>query len=148
MIGTILPMPMPSSLLAPVFTLGAKNPVDHVVNHPWLTVDGWWVWTANATTLVLAGIVMCTLGPWVAKQIQTGEPEEGNERYFTSSRFAQTIEVIAIYQRENTVRPLLHDRTERCMPFLWALFFFVLVNLLVDLLYLAIDPRLRVKEAA
>ena len=27
-------------------------------------------------------------------------------------------------------------------------FFFVLVNMLVDLLYLVIDPRLRVKEAA
>ena len=27
-------------------------------------------------------------------------------------------------------------------------FFFVLVNLIVDLLYVAIDPRLRVKEAA
>lgn len=117
----------------PMLTLAAENPVDHVVNHPWLTIDGWWVWTANATTLVLAGIVMCTLGPWIAKQIQTGEPDEGNERYFTTNRFAQVIEVMAIYLRENTVRPLLHNRTERFMPFLWTLFFFILVNNLIGL---------------
>mgnify|MGYP006266634465 CR=1 FL=1 len=125
--------PLISPWLTPGPTLGAENPVDHVVNHAWLTVDGWWVWSANATNLVLAGLIMCTLGPWVAKRIQTGAPEEGNERYFTTSRFAQLIEVISVYLRENTVRPLLHDRTEKFMPFLWTLFFFILVNNLLGL---------------
>ncbi|MEM0982988.1 MAG: F0F1 ATP synthase subunit A [Planctomycetota bacterium] len=121
-------------MLQSLLTLAADNPVDHVVNHPWWVVDGWWLWSGNTANLVLSGLILCILGPWVANQIATGDEDEGNERYFVKSRFAQMIEVIAVYLRENTCRPLLHERTDRFMPFLWTLFFFILVNNLLGLI--------------
>lgn len=116
-------------------TLAADSPIGHVVNHPFTYFgDGWWLWNAHVGTLVLSGLILIILGPMVAKQIATGPETEGNERYLTKGRFAQTIEVICLYLREKAVRPLLHDRTDRFMPFLWTVFFFILVNNLIGLI--------------
>ena len=115
--------------------LAAENPVDHVVNHPWLVTDsGLWIWSAQQTNLVIAGLIMLILGPWLVRQIGTGPAEEGNERYVTKNTFAHMIEVIAVYLRDQVVEPLLHGRTARYMPFLWTLFFFILVNNLLGLI--------------
>ncbi|MBX3315973.1 MAG: F0F1 ATP synthase subunit A [Phycisphaeraceae bacterium] len=121
--------------LATLFTLAADNPVDHVVNHPFLKTDsGLWLWSAHVGTLVLAGLILLILGPSIARQIGTGPESEGNDRYITKGRLAQTVEVICLYLREKAVRPLLHDRTDRFMPFLWTVFFFILVNNLLGLI--------------
>ena len=44
------------------------------------------------------------------------------------------IEVICDYLRENTVRPLIGERTNKMMPFLWTIFFFILANNLIGLI--------------
>lgn len=117
------------------FTLAADSPVAHVVNHPFTSIgDGWWLWNAHVGTLVASGLIMLILGPMVAKSIATGPETEGTDRYIAKGRFAQTIEVICLYLREKAVRPLLHDRTDRFMPFLWTVFFFILVNNLLGLI--------------
>ena len=124
MIGRMLELAAPA----------AANPVDHVVNHSFVTnEDGLWVWSAQLGTLVLAGIVTILLGLWVAKRVQTGPESEGNDRYITKNPFAHMIEVIASYLRDSVVRPLLGERTDRFMPFLWTLFFFILVNNMLGL---------------
>jgi F-type H+-transporting ATPase subunit a len=121
--------------LTSALILAADNPVDHVVNHAWIVTDsGWWIWSAQQTNLVLSAIIMLGLAPWLARQIGTGPAEEGNDRYVTKNVFAHMIEVIAVYLRDQVVRPLLHERTERYMPFLWTLFFFILVNNLLGLI--------------
>lgn len=115
--------------------LASDNPVDHVVNHPFfVTENGLWLWSAQQTNLVLAGAIMLALGPWVANRIRTGLASEGNERYVTRNVFAHLIEVIAVYLRDQVARPILGGRTDRYMPFLWTLFFFILVNNLLGLL--------------
>jgi F-type H+-transporting ATPase subunit a len=118
-----------------LFTLAASNPVDHVVNHATVVSEGgWWIWSAQQTNLVIAGVIVLVLGPWLAKHIGTGPETEGNDRYITKNVFAHMIEVIALYLRENVVRPLLHERTEKFMPYLWTLFFFILVNNMLGLI--------------
>ncbi len=117
-----------------LLTLGASDPVAHVVNHKAIaTPDGWWIWSANMGNLLVAAIILLTVGPWVARKIATGPESEGSERYLTRSRFASMIEVICVYLREETVRPLLGARTDRFMPFLWTIFFFILVNNLLGM---------------
>jgi F-type H+-transporting ATPase subunit a len=116
-----------------LFTL-ASDPLDHVVNHKAImTPDGWWVWSGNQGVLALTGLVMVVVGMWAAGKIRTGPKGEGAEAYVTKNRFAHMIEVIATYLREEVARPLLHDRTEKLMPFLWTVFFFILVNNILGL---------------
>ncbi|HYD02063.1 MAG TPA: F0F1 ATP synthase subunit A [Phycisphaerales bacterium] len=116
---------------------GADDPLGHVVNksHPaWQTKDGWWLWSSNQGTLVLAGLILILVGLWVASKVKTGDTSQGSEAYVTRNRFAHMIEVICVYLREEVARPLLHDRTDKLMPFLWTIFFFVLVNNLLGLI--------------
>jgi len=116
--------------------LGATdNPVPHAVNHGFFSTDsGWWIWSAHQGNLVISGIILLLVGPWVARKIGTGPEQEGPDRYLTTNRFAHMVEVICVYLRDEMVRPLLHDRTDRFMPFLWTLFFFILVNNLLGMI--------------
>jgi len=111
------------------------NPLSHVLPHPFVVAeDGTWMWDTTMGNLVLSALIMITLGVWIAGKIATGPAEQGHDRYVTRNSFAHMVEVICVYLREQTVRPMLGDRTDRFMPFLWTLFFFILVNNLLGLI--------------
>jgi len=117
-----------------LITLAETGPDAHVYNHAWWQIGGWWIWSSNMGNLLLSALILLFAGPWVASRIATGAATEGNDRYVTRNRFAHMIEVICVYLREETVRPLLLGRTERFMPILWTLFFYILVNNLLGLI--------------
>jgi len=123
-----------NGIIGNTLTLAATNPVDHVVNHPFWVVDGYWIWSAHIGNLVLSAIICIAGGLWFARQVATGPESEGNDRFITRNKFAHMIEVIAVYLRDQIVEPLLHERTARFMPFLWTLFFFILVNNMLGLI--------------
>lgn len=114
---------MMTGLMDSVLTLGAGNPVEHVINHLFpgaQTESGWWLWSSNQTNLVLSGIICLAVGAWAAREIRTGAEAEGHDRYITKNPFAGMIEVISLYLRDEICKPLLHGRTDRFMPFLWT----------------------------
>ncbi|HVU63149.1 MAG TPA: F0F1 ATP synthase subunit A [Phycisphaerales bacterium] len=124
--------------------LASENPVDHVVNSApqWgigklFGMDNVWLWNAHVGTLLLAGIITVVLLWWAATKIRTGPEAEGSGRFVTSNPLAHAIEVILTYLRDDTARPLLGDRTDKFMPFLWTVFFFILINNLLGLVPVA-----------
>lgn len=120
-------------LTSPIF-LAAADPVQHVINHKTWVIGDVWAWSAIQTNLVLTAIIMIVGFKWIASKIETGPESEGGDRYVTKSSIAGMIEVICLYLRDEMVRPLLRDRTDRMMPFLWTLFFFILINNLLGLI--------------
>lgn len=121
----------------PIF-LAAANPVEHAVNQPfWVTPGGWWVWSAHMGNLVVSALILIPLMLWVARSIAPGPESMGADRYLPRNKFAHTIEVICIYLRDQAVKPLLGARTDRFMPFLWTVFFFILINNLLGLVPIA-----------
>jgi F-type H+-transporting ATPase subunit a len=125
-------------MLLDVLTLAAANPVDHVVNQHFFSTDlfgmkGVWLWSSHVGNLILSGIITVGVLWFAASKIKTGPASQGTGRYVTSNPFAHMIEVICTYLRDGTVRPLLGDRTDKFMPFLWTIFFFILVNNLLGL---------------
>ncbi len=122
-----------------IFTLAAGDPVSHVANHKFAVMDvlgikDVWVWSGHIGNLLLTGLILCLLGPWVARQIATGPASEGNDRYVTKNKFAHMLEVLCSYLRDEVARPLLGSRTDRFLPFLWTLFFFIWVNNLLGMI--------------
>lgn len=116
-------------------TLAASDPVAHVINHPWIvSASGWWIWSSTQTNLVLSGIILIAVGLLVARAVQTGPESEGHARYVTRNPFLHMIEVICSYLKDNTIRPLLGRRADAMAPFLWTLFFFILVNNLLGMI--------------
>ncbi|MFI4860789.1 MAG: F0F1 ATP synthase subunit A [Phycisphaerales bacterium JB063] len=69
----------------------------------------------------------------VARAMQP-RPEEGAKGYVTRSRFGGFFELILVYLRDEAVRPLLHEKTDKYIGFLWSLFFFILFGNLVGML--------------
>ncbi len=125
-----------------VLTLAESNPVDHVVNAAphasWAIGDlfgmhGVWLWSSHVGTLLLAGLLTVIVLWWASTHIATGPESQGTSRYLTTNKFAHMIEVICLYLRDTTVRPLLEGRTDKFMPFLWTVFFFILFNNLLGL---------------
>ncbi|MFN5944558.1 MAG: F0F1 ATP synthase subunit A [Phycisphaerae bacterium] len=134
-----------------LFTLAADDPSQHVYNHKFITkpiespdfMVKWfgspehvdmWLWSGNQGNLILSGILLILLGLFVANKIKTGAASEGTDRYVTKNKFAHMVEVICVYLREEVARPLLGERTNSLMPFLWTIFFFILVNNLLGLI--------------
>ncbi len=114
--------------------LAFANPAEHVYNHVYLkSADGTWLWSGNQGNLVLSALILIGVGAWAAKKIGTGPASEGTSRYVTSNKFAHMIEVICVYMRDEVAQPLLGSRTAKLMPFLWTIFFFILVNNLLGL---------------
>jgi len=115
-------------------TLAAADPVGHVINHASVKSDGGvWLWSAIQTNMILSALILLFVGLFVAKSVSTGDSTQGHARWITNNPFAHMIEVICDYLRENTIRPLLGGRTDRFAPFLWTLFFFILVNNMLGL---------------
>lgn len=113
----------------------AADPVQHVIPHAFVVNDdGVWLWTTAQTNMVITAVIMLVAGLFIAKAVSTGEEGQGHARWVTNNRFAHMVEVICGYLRETTVRPLLGGRTNAMMPFLWTLFFFILVNNLLGLI--------------
>lgn len=137
-----------------LLTLAAGSPADHVYNHVAIkSADGYWLWSGNQGNLVLSAIILILGGLYVGSRVKTGPESEGNERFITRGKFAQLVEVICVYLRDEVTRPLLGDRTNRLMPMLWTLFFFILINNLLGLLPLLdiqhlLFPHLRDSHAA
>ena len=126
------------STIPTMIMLASQNPVDHMVNQGFWSgrlfgIDNVWLWSAHVGNLVLSGILTILVMAYAAKRISTGPESEGVDRYLTRNSFAHMIEVILVYLRENTVRPLLGSRTDRFMPLLWTFFFFILFNNLLGL---------------
>ncbi len=121
-------------MTSPLLFLASEDPIGHVVNHYAIRSEsGYWLWSGNQGVLLLSGIIMILVGLWAAGKIRTGRKEDGAEAYVTRNRFAHLLEVICVYLREEVARPLLGDRTNKLMPFLWTIFFFILVNNLLGL---------------
>lgn len=129
-----------TSVLSDVLVTLAADPVSHVANHKFLSIPELfglkdvWLLSGHVGNLILTGLILCLVGPWVASKIATGPASEGSSRYVTKNVFAHMIEVVCVYISEQVVRPLLGSRTDRMMPFLWTLFFFIWVNNLLGMI--------------
>lgn len=113
-------------------TLAGASPLDHTLDKN-IVGDGPFALTMNTITLVIAFLAYLWLMNVAAKAIAVGPESEGNERYLTKNRFAQVIEVIVLALRDQFVKPQLGDQTNRFLPFLLTLFFFIWVNNLIGL---------------
>jgi F-type H+-transporting ATPase subunit a len=115
------------NLLTTFSPLAAGDPLDHVVDHAIIVTEGgWWILTNHMVILFLAALLMVIIFPLITR------PYKNNDLVPTGAR--NFFEAIMMFLRNDVVRPVLGDQTDRFMPFLWTLFFFILFNNLIGLL--------------
>jgi F-type H+-transporting ATPase subunit a len=106
--------------------LAAESPMDHVVDHPQIFLHNTAIVTNHMIMLALAAIIMLLVFPWLASVYRDGKQVATGTRNF--------VEAIVVFLRESVCRPVLGKETDRFMPFLWTMFFFILTNNILGLL--------------
>jgi F-type H+-transporting ATPase subunit a len=111
----------------PFHFLAAGDPLEHVVDHPIIVTEGgWWVLTNHMIILCVSAVLMLIIFPLITR------PYRDNDLVPTGTR--NFFEAIMMFLRNDVARPILGEQTDRFMPFLWTLFFFILFNNLIGLL--------------
>ncbi len=115
--------------------LAAEDPTEHVTDLVLIWMDGTPILTMHMVTLAAVSIIFVLAMMHAARAIATGPASLGNERYITKGRFAQMIEALVVYLRDEMLVPVLGEKhTRRYLPFLMTMFFFVLFNNLFGLI--------------
>lgn len=117
-----------------MYLLASDNPLDHVTDLVLFRAAGV-PFTMHTVTLVIITALFVLAMMRAAKAIATGPSSQGNERYITKGRFAQMIEAMVVYLRDEMLNPVLGERdTRKYLPFLMTVFFFILFNNLFGML--------------
>lgn len=117
------------------FLAAANDPTSHSKDIILLRVGDTPVLTMHMLTLILAAGLFLLLMNIVANAMQTGAASEGNERYITKGRFAQMIEAMICWLRDEIIEPILGKATTRAyLPYLLTVFFFIWFNNVLGLI--------------
>src|SRR4051812_16431775 len=103
--------------------LAAADPLDHVLPHRLFDVGPLHVTNQMFMALVAAGLMLLIFPPLFRKPVS--DAPRGTRNFFES---------ILEFLRVEVFRPALKEHTDRFVPFLWTVFFFILFcNLLGQL---------------
>src|SRR5437588_1343686 len=95
--------------------LAATDPLDHVLRHDLFHIGP--VAVSNQMVMaVVAALLMALMFPVLFNRPATEAPH-GTRNFFES---------ILEFLRVEVIRPALKEHTDRFLPFLWTLFFFIL----------------------
>ena len=114
-----------------------SSPLDHVVQHALVTKEAdlglltpegqITVLSDQIVMMIFAGLLLVLLFPMLVRK-RRGTDEVGR---LVPTGFANFLEVICQYLREEVARPALGEHTDRFVKYIWSVFFFVLtINLL------------------
>ncbi len=133
------------------FLLASHDPADHVLPHRFteklFTVPADWdllifkipstdfYFTNHLLMTLVAAAIMIWIFPKLGRRyaaMANRAPEERVPRGFTN-----LIESVMQFIREDVAKPVLGDKTDRFMPFLWTMFFYILINNLLGMIPLS-----------
>ncbi len=109
--------------------LAAADPMQHVLPHEIVRV-GPFSFTNHMLMLLIAAVLMLLVFPALARRHLASTI---GERPRAPRGFLNFFEAIMEFIRKEVAHPSLHQHTDRFLPFLWTLFFFVLFNNLLGL---------------
>jgi F-type H+-transporting ATPase subunit a len=108
----------------------AADPVAHVADKPLIEgrafgQDMWWL--SNVTIMLLVGaVVTALLVVPAARRIHAGKQRTLDD-FRAQGAWANLVESICVYLRDEVFRGVLGDQTDRFAPILWTFFWFILV---------------------
>lgn len=122
-------MPTPTTML----TLAGKDPLGHNYDYPILSLpNGYAILTNHVLLMILTSLFLVWFMRKAASKIAIGNSGTSHD-YVTKGSFWHMVEVICVFFREEVARPVLGDKTDRFLPFIWTIFFFVLFHNLIGM---------------
>jgi F-type H+-transporting ATPase subunit a len=110
---------MITNLIQMDMILAGMNPLDHITSKVLYSND-YFVFTNHMFMISLATVLLLVLMP-----LSVGRG------VLIKRGFGNAVEAICVYLREEVARPFLKEKTDKYIPLLWTMFFFILtMNLL------------------
>lgn len=108
------------------YLLAVENPLEHVVDAPRVGSENFW-WISDVTImLVIAAIILLGFIPLAASRIRTGKGKTAAD-YRARGLWANIVESVCVYLRDEVFKPLLKEDADRFAPLLWTFFWFILI---------------------
>src|SRR4051812_14324549 len=98
--------------------LAAADPLEHVLPHDLVHIGSRFAINNQMLMAVVAGLLMVLIFPRLFRRAEFAAPS-GSKNFF---------EAILEFLRVEVFRPALKEHTDRFVPFLWTLFFFILFS--------------------
>lgn len=102
--------------------LASTNPIHHVVDHAFVSSGGLTVVSNHMLMQITAALFLMLILPRVSKAHRTGDEVDD----LTPRGVGNFFESICSYLRTEVARPALGSHTDRFMPYVWTVFFFIL----------------------
>jgi F-type H+-transporting ATPase subunit a len=111
--------------------LGQHSPLEHVTQKP---LKGFWTdnpftsftYLSNHIVMqVICGLLLALLVPWALRR-RAAQDAAGH--HIQTGFLGNAIEWLCLWLRENVARPALGVHTDRFIPYLWTVFFFILFS--------------------
>jgi len=115
------------------------NPMAHAMDiniiggqHPLISAtEGWTILgspllTMHMVTMVVVAILVVWFLKLAAQSFETGSDSKDHDRYLPRGRIGQLVEVMVLFLRDKAFKPLLGEDTNRYLPYLLTVFFFIL----------------------
>jgi len=115
--------------------IASNNPIHHILDKPVSGIESGF--TIHMASLFIAAIVTLIVLRYSAKRISVGDQSLGTDRYLTKGRIPQLVEVITLYMRDSVIKPVLGKDTDRFLPYLLSVFYFILTCNLLGMIPLA-----------
>jgi F-type H+-transporting ATPase subunit a len=112
-------------------TLAAGDPMNHVVPHALFSIGGFTV-TNHILMGCVAALLVLAMFTYAAGRIRPAG--HGRDGLRTRGIFANLLETLCVFIREEVVRPNLQHLTDKYIYYIWTVFFFILTCNLVGLI--------------
>ncbi len=123
---------IPEPVTAGLLTLAA-DPLHHNYDYPIISLpNGYAILTNHILMMLVVAGLMLWLLPKAARAIETGKTGTSHD-YVTKGTLSHLIEVLCVFFREDVAKPALGKNTDKFLPFIWTVFFFILFNNLLGL---------------
>lgn len=122
-----------ADMAGPTLLLAGGDPLHHNYDYPIISLpNGYAILTNHIVMMLTVFVLMLWLLPRAARAISTGKTGTSHD-YVTKGVFAHLIEVLCVFFRDDVAKPALGKNTDKFMPFLWTVFFFILFNNLLGM---------------
>jgi F-type H+-transporting ATPase subunit a len=127
---------------------GGESPLEHIVQHPLvqrpahlgpLTPNGVvTVFSDQIAMVLLAGLLLVALVPMLIRRRRAASGVDA----LVPTGAANGLEAICEYLRKEVAEPALHEHTDRFIPYIWSVFFFLLTINILGLLPIPVVSKL------
>jgi len=119
--------------MMPLLIAAGDNPLSHVLPHHFARIGNYEFLSNHLIMATISAVVVLVVAKWMSAKINPAGKTQA-EDFITKGFFPQLIETLCEFIYDFVAKPQLKHLTDKYIPYLWTIFFFVLTCNLLGLI--------------